>query len=150
MVEKIKQIVRFAETNLDGSKPVKVAIRNVKGISFAYANAIMSIWSQPDKKVGELTEQEVSQLEDIINHPAKHNIPSWLYNRQKDPSTGDNKHIIVSQLDFTQRMDINEMKRLKTYKGTRHSAGLPVRGQRTRSSFRKGKTVGVSKKKAKK
>jgi small subunit ribosomal protein S13 len=45
-------------------------------------------------------------------------------------------------------MDINELKRIKCYRGIRHAAKLPVRGQRTRGSFRTGKTVGVSRKKA--
>ena len=39
------------------------------------------------------------------------------------------------------------MKKIHSYKGIRHESGLPVRGQRTRSSFRTGGIVGVSKKK---
>ena len=43
--------------------------------------------------------------------------------------------------------DIKRMKKIKSYKGARHSAGQPVRGQRTRSHFRsRGKAVGVTKK----
>ena len=38
------------------------------------------------------------------------------------------------------------MKRLKLYKGMRHAAGQPVRGQRTRSHFRRGTAVGVKSK----
>ncbi|MEK6867257.1 MAG: 30S ribosomal protein S13, partial [Nanoarchaeota archaeon] len=39
------------------------------------------------------------------------------------------------------------LKKIKAYRGMRHAAGLPTRGQRTRSNFRKnkGKTVGVMK-----
>lgn len=37
---------------------------------------------------------------------------------------------------------------MRAYRGVRHQHGLPVRGQRTRGSFRKNKTVGVQKKKA--
>ena len=37
------------------------------------------------------------------------------------------------------------MKKIKSYRGVRHSQRQPVRGQRTRSHFRKGKSMGVSK-----
>ncbi len=40
------------------------------------------------------------------------------------------------------------MRKIRCYKGIRHETGQPVRGQRTRSSFRTQKTVGVVKKKA--
>jgi len=40
--------------------------------------------------------------------------------------------------------DINLMKKVRSYKGVRHDRGLRVRGQRSRSTGRKGKTVGVS------
>ncbi|HDD46536.1 MAG TPA: 30S ribosomal protein S13, partial [Candidatus Aenigmarchaeota archaeon] len=49
----------------------------------------------------------------------------------------------------TTKLDINFMKKIKTYKGIRHALGLPVRGQRTRSSFRKGRTIGVKRKEKK-
>jgi len=81
-------------------------------------------------------------------HPENYSIPSWLYNRRKDPETGRDKHIAVSRLELTKRMDIGQMRKLKTYKGVRHSFGLPVRGQRTRSSFRHGRSVGVVRKAA--
>jgi small subunit ribosomal protein S13 len=71
-----------------------------------------------------------------------------MLNRKRDPVTGEDKHLAVSELELTHKMDIDLMRKLKSYKGVRHSIGLPVRGQRTRGSFRKGKTVGVSKKKA--
>ncbi|MFH1364574.1 MAG: 30S ribosomal protein S13 [Candidatus Aenigmatarchaeota archaeon] len=149
MAKDLKSIVRIMETNLDGNKPVKIAIRKIRGVSFMFGNAISFVYKNPDKIVGELSDDEIKELEDVIANPAKYNIPSWLYDRRFDPATGKNMHLSVSQLDFTKRMDINTMKKLKTYKGVRHSIGLPVRGQRTRSSFRKGSTVGVRKKKAK-
>ena len=59
--------------------------------------------------------------------------------------------MIGADLEMAKRKDISMMKKLGSYKGMRHRAGLPVRGQRTRSSFRHGKgAVGVSKKKARK
>ena len=48
----------------------------------------------------------------------------------------------------TKEFDIKRMKKMRSYKGIRHASGLPVRGQRTKSHFRKkgkNKAVGVSK-----
>lgn len=145
--ERLQNIVRFAETNLDGTKTVRTAILNIKGVSFMFGNAVANICDFSDKRVSELSEEEMKTLEDIMMKPWNHNIPPWLYNRRRDPSTNENRHLLVSQLDLTRNMDINEMKKLRSYKGVRHSLGLPVRGQRTRSTFKKsGKVVGVRRK----
>ena len=70
-----------------------------------------------------------------------------MFNRRKDYVTGDNKHLIMSDLDFSLREDVKRMERTKSYKGVRHALGLPVRGQRTKTGFRRGgTTVGVFKK----
>lgn len=143
-----KQIVRLAETNLDGGKPVRAAIRGIKGVSFMMGRAVSHVSGLGDRKLSDLSDGELRNLEDIIVNPGKHGIPTWLCNRRSDPSTGKDSHLSVSTLDFTHKMDIDQMKKAKSYKGIRHIHHLPVRGQRTRGSFRKGKTVGVSKKKA--
>ncbi len=145
-----QQIVRLAETNIDGSRPVRTAIRSIKGVSFMMSNVISSKTGLGDRKLSDLSEGEIKKLEEIISHPEKHGIPSWMFNRRFDPSTGRDSHLSVSVLDFSIKMDIDRMKKFKSYKGVRHINHLPVRGQRTRGSFRKsGKAVGVSKKKAK-
>jgi small subunit ribosomal protein S13 len=143
-----QQIVRLAETNIDGSKPVRAAIRSIKGVSFMMSNVISSKTGLGNKKLSDLSEGEIKNLEEIITHPENHGIPSWMFNRRIDPNTGKDSHLSVSTLDFTNKMDIDRMKKFKSYKGVRHINHLPVRGQRTRGSFRKsGKAVGVSKKK---
>jgi len=144
---KSQDIIRIAETNLDGAKKVSDAIRRIRGVSFMMSNAISKLSGFGEKRLGELSDEERNKLEDMIMNPQKHGVPVWMYNRRRDPTTGENKHLAVSELEFTQKMDIGLMRKLKTYKGVRHSLGLPVRGQRTRGSFRKGKTVGVSKRK---
>jgi small subunit ribosomal protein S13 len=142
-----QQILRLAETNLDGGKPVRAAIRSIKGVSFMFSNAVSKVSGLGDRKLADLSDGELKNLEDVILNPGKHGIPAWLFNRKKDPVTGKTSHIAVSALDFTKRMDIDRMKKVKSYRGVRHIHHLPVRGQRTRGSFRKGKTVGVSRKK---
>ncbi|MBL7206283.1 MAG: 30S ribosomal protein S13 [Candidatus Aenigmarchaeota archaeon] len=141
----VENIVRLVETNLDGKKTVKVGLRDVRGVSFMFGNTISNLCGFGDKKIAELSNEEKKKLEDMILNPGKYNIPSWMLNRRKS-ETGEDKHITVSTLQLTTNMDINELKKLRCYKGVRHSQDLPVRGQRTRGSFRKGKTVGVRKK----
>ncbi|MHC1580348.1 MAG: 30S ribosomal protein S13, partial [Methanopyraceae archaeon] len=51
-----------------------------------------------------------------------------------------------AELEMTVKQDIDRLKKIRAYRGIRHELGLPVRGQRTKSSFRRGKTVGVKKK----
>jgi len=140
-------IIRLAETNLDGSKAVKDAIRRVDGISFMLSNAIVKQGGFAGKKLGQLSEAEMKRLEEAIADPQALGIPVWMLNRRNEPLTGKVRHLTASQLDFTHKMDINELKKMKCYRGVRHIQGQPVRGQRTRSSFRKGKSVGVKRKK---
>jgi small subunit ribosomal protein S13 len=48
-------------------------------------------------------------------------------------------HLITTELDLTIDNDLKRMKKVKSYKGVRHMLGQPVRGQRTKSNFRKNK-----------
>jgi small subunit ribosomal protein S13 len=141
-------IVRVMETNLDGNRPVRRAIRRVRGVSFMFSNAVSQKIDFADRKLGEIGDSEIQKLEDVMTNPQKYGIPQWMCNRRYDPVTGEDRHLTVSALEFAKKMDINEMKKKKTYKGIRHSEHLTVRGQRTRGSFRKGKVVGVSRKAA--
>ena len=143
------KIIRVAETNLDGAKKVKIAIRGVRGVGMMMSNAVSHATGFGDKLLEELTEDELKKLTDIIQKPEQFGVPTWMLNRRHDPIRGTDRHLVASTLQFTQKMDINEMKKIKTYRGIRHSQNLPVRGQRTRGSFRKGKAVGVSRQKAK-
>jgi hypothetical protein len=82
-----------------------------------------------------------------MKNPLKYGIPRYMLNRRIDPVTGEDMHLISSQLRFIVKSDIDAMRKMRSYKGIRHELGLPVRGQRTRTSFRGGRAVGVAKKK---
>ena len=71
-----------------------------------------------------------------------------MMNRRKDYEDGKDKHLLTSSLDLQKELDIKRLKKIRSYRGLRHALGQPVRGQRTKSHFRKNKTVGVQKKKA--
>ncbi len=142
----LRRIVRFMEADIDGTVPLSKALRKVKGISFMFANAsCLSAGIDPKRKINEFSQEELKALEGAIRNPS---FPAWMLNRRKDIETGGNVHLIGTNLQFVQREDINAMRRMRAYKGIRHELGQPVRGQRTRSSFRTNKTLGVSKKKA--
>jgi small subunit ribosomal protein S13 len=145
-----KHIVRIANTDLDGNKAIQQALRKIKGISFMFSSAVCNISGiDGTKKAGVLSEDEIKKLGDIIESPLKFNIPEWLFNRRKDVIDGTTKHLLTGDLKFQQENDIKILKKIKCYRGSRHSAGLPVRGQRTKSNFRKNKgklSLGVKKK----
>ena len=145
-VHRETQIIRFVETNLDGNKTVQEAIRRIDGISFMLSNVITKQCGFVGKKLGQLSDSEMKRLEEAILNPQTIGIPVWMLNHRNEPLTGKNRHLTASQLEFTHKMDINELKKMKCYRGVRHIQGQPVRGQRTRSSFRKGKSVGVKRK----
>ncbi len=145
-----KHIVRVANTDLDGHKPILFALRKIKGVNVMFANMVLS-FAGVDKtmKAGDLSDEQVAKIDEIVRDPVKFGAPSWLLNRRKDYETGEDKHLLLADLDFTKETDIKRMKKVKSYRGLRHQWGLPVRGQRTKSNFRrnKGKGLGVKRKK---
>ncbi|MBI4173973.1 MAG: 30S ribosomal protein S13 [Candidatus Aenigmarchaeota archaeon] len=150
VLARAKQIVRLAETNMDAGKKIRQAIRSVDGIGFMTANAIVNMLNLGERRLNELNETEMKALEEAIYDPAKVGIPTWMLNRRLEWESGQTRHLVASKLDFAERVDINRLKKQKVYRGVRHSLGQPVRGQRTRSSFRSKGSVGVKRGEAKK
>ncbi|MDD5132932.1 MAG: 30S ribosomal protein S13 [Candidatus Nanoarchaeia archaeon] len=142
---KAVNIIRILDTDLDGNMPIFHALLKVNGISFSMANAICTILNiDKTKKAQELTSQDYKQIEDLFENP-EGKIPLWMLNRQRDPETGVNKHLITTDLKMTHEFDIKMLKKIKSYRGLRHAQGQPCRGQRTKSHFRKGTSLGVKK-----
>ena len=147
--QELKYFVRIANTDLDGNKQIGNALTKIKGISFMLSHAILNVANiRKTEKTGYLSDDQANRIDEILKDPSKFGIPSWMFNRKKDPEDNADKHLIGTNLTFIQDNDIKMMKKMKSYKGIRHSLGLPVRGQRTRSNFRrnKGKVMGVKKK----
>ena len=145
--EKIKGIVRLMNTDLDGNTKLLKSLIKVNGIKFAMANAVCNYLDlDKNKKIGLFTPEEIKTMEEVIKKP-QDKLPNWLYNRRKDPETGKDEHLITADLKLKKEFDIKFMKKIKSYKGMRHAAGLPVRGQRTRAHFRTGTSLGVVKSK---
>lgn len=144
-----KHIVRVANVDIPGTKSIRIALTSIKGIGINFADSICLVSNvKRDAKTGNLTDKEIETLNAVVQNPAKFNIPAWMMNRRKDFDSGENKHLLTGPLNFAQENDLKRLKKIKTLRGIRHIRGLPVRGQRTRSNFRrsKGKVVGVRKK----
>jgi small subunit ribosomal protein S13 len=149
-IEGIRGIVRIAEMDLDGTRKIRNAILGIRGIGKSLATGIVTASGlDSEALLGSLNDEQIHKLEDVMKNPSKYGIPYFMLNRRFDPSTGENKHLISSELKLAVKGDIDFMKKIRCYKGVRHELGLPVRGQRTRSSFRTGMIVGVSKVKQK-
>jgi len=147
MTEEFRHILRIIDANVDGTLKVPYALKKIKGISLSLANAILKkAGINPDTRVGFLTETDIERIEEIIKEPTKYGIPNWLLNRRKDLETGKDRHLISADLVLRTKMDIDQMKGIKSWRGYRHAYGLKVRGQRTKTTGRSGKALGVKKK----
>jgi small subunit ribosomal protein S13 len=144
MSEEFKHILRITGTDVDGSQKAAYALTKIKGVSLNFANAILGkAGVNPETRAGFLTEAEVERIEEIIKEPTKHELPGWLLNRRKDVETGKDLHLISADLFLRTKTDIDQMKEMKSWRGYRHAYGLKVRGQRTKTTGRKGRAVGV-------
>jgi len=148
--EDFKYIVRLAATDVNGNKPVRYALTQIKGIGNSLATVIADVAGvDRNIRIGKLSDEEISKLDETITSIQEW-APSWMRNRRRDRETGNDLHLIGAEIDLKKREDINLLKKIRAYRGIRHEKGLPVRGQRTRSNKRSGLTVGVSRKRLRK
>ena len=148
--EEIRGIVHILGKDIKGQVQLDKALRQVKGVgarlSVIFADVISKEMKVPkDTQIGKLSEEQVERIEEIIKSPGKYGVPSYLFNRRKDLETGNDIHIAGSDVVFVARNDVERQKTLYTWKGYRHAYGQKVRGQSTRTSGRKGMTMGVTK-----
>ena len=123
-----------------------VGLTQIRGVGYMFANTIVNVLKiNPNQRIGYLSPEQIKSIEGIIKNPSASNFPSWFLNRRKDVETGEDKHLITSDIAFTVRNDIEREKTSGSWRGIRHMFGLKVRGQRTRCTGRKGGAVGVAK-----
>jgi small subunit ribosomal protein S13 len=117
-------MARISGVVIPSEKQVQIALTYIYGIGPKHSSTILAAAKiEPTTRVKDLTEAEEQRIRDII----------------------DNDYVTEGDL---QRLVTNNIKRLKdvnAYRGLRHKAGLPTRGQRTRTNARtrKGKSVAV-------
>jgi len=147
MSREFRHVLRVSGTNIDGTKNVVYGLTKIIGVGPSYAAAIVKASElKPSLRVGELSEAEIQKLEDVMHDPTKYGLPARLYNRRKSLDSGQDMHLIGPDATLSVKSDIDFMTDIRTWKGVRHSLGLKVRGQRTRTTGRKGRAVGVAKK----
>ncbi|VVB89613.1 30S ribosomal protein S13 [uncultured archaeon] len=140
----IKHIVRIADTDLDGKRSVQYALTGITGISRRVAKIItVNSGLDPIATIGYLNDADIEKLQSSVDNISTI-LPTWMMNKQNDILTGDDRQVLGTDVMLSRNEDINLMKKVRSYKGVRHERGLRVRGQRTRSTGRKGRTVGVS------
>jgi small subunit ribosomal protein S13 len=135
------KIVRILQTDIPGSKNVYAGLTRIRGVSWAISNAVCKINNlDKNKKIESLTKEEVQKIETTLK---EHKFPNFILNRRKDFTTGTDSHIIGSNLDLVEELDIKRLKKIRSYRGLRHATGQPTRGQRTKSHFRTNRKKGV-------
>lgn len=148
--EDFKHVVRISNRDIPGYLSIGHGLEVIYGISNRLGQAIETVFykktGQAHKKVGYLTEEDVNILNEIIENLDKE-VPSWLLNRERAIDTTSKKHLIMADLKLELRKNLQRLGKIKSYRGLRLQWGLPVRGQKTKSTFRKSGAVGVNKKK---
>jgi len=119
---------RIAGVDIPEKKKIRYSLRYIHGIGPKFADDILAETGiDPDKKAGELTDQEVGAIAQIL----------------------DQSYIVEGALRRQVQQSIQRLRDIRSYRGDRHRKGLPVRGQRTRCNARtrKGRKKTVAGKK---
>jgi len=145
-------IVRIAGKDMKGHLTLKRGLLQVKGIghtvAMAASNIIVEQLNLPNSavKVGDLSDEQIEKIDNILYNLDRYNIPHCIRNRRKDYTSGEDKHLVMNDLIFATTQDIEREKKIYSWRGYRHAYGQKVRGQRTRNTGRKGMAVGVLRK----
>jgi small subunit ribosomal protein S13 len=108
-------MARIAGVDLPNKKRSEVGLTYIYGIGRTRSKSILHrAGVNPDKKVAELTEEEISRIRQIIE--------------AEGAVEGDLRKEIS--------MNIKRLSEMGAYRGLRHRRGLPVRGQRTHTNAR--------------
>lgn len=117
-------MARLAGVNIPDNKQVQVALTYIYGIGpKASADILSTAKVEPSVRVKNLTDAELSRLQEIIT----------------------NNYTVEGELQRIVTGNIKRLKDINAYRGLRHKANLPTRGQRTRTNARtrRGKKVTV-------
>jgi small subunit ribosomal protein S13 len=147
--EDFKHVVRIASRDLPGYMTLSQGLDLIYGISSRVSDSVNKIYTKKTgkviNKIGYLTDEDVVIIQEILENLDSY-VPKWLLNRSK-VMEGGCKHLIMADLKLSQRRELQRLGKIKSYRGLRLQWGLPVRGQRTRSTFRRSGVVGVNKNK---
>ncbi|NLY74226.1 MAG: 30S ribosomal protein S13 [Firmicutes bacterium] len=123
-------MARIAGVDLPRDKRIEVALTYIYGLGRTTSSEIIAKTGiNPDTRVRDLTEEEITKLREVIDRDYK----------------------VEGDLRREESMNIKRLIEIGSYRGLRHRRGLPVRGQRTKTNARTRKgpkrTVGAKRKK---
>ena len=108
-------MARISGIDLPRDKRIEIALTYIYGIGLTTSQKMLAdVGINPDTRVKELSETEISKLRDYIDH----NL------------------IVEGDLRRDRAYDIKRLIEIGSYRGIRHRKGLPVRGQRTKTNAR--------------
>ncbi len=108
-------MARISGVNIPLNKRVEIGLTYIYGIGRTSSNQLLAkVGVEPDRKVRDLTEDEVVQLRDLI----------------------DNTLTVEGDLRRERSQSIKRLQEIGCYRGMRHRRGLPVRGQKTKTNAR--------------
>lgn len=135
-------LVRVLGRDIRGDIKLISALTKIKGISWAFSGAVCKILKlDKNKKIQDFSKTELDTIEEFVKNPG---VPRFLKNRRGDFDDGEDKHISGTDLRLRTEFDIKRLRKIRCYRGSRHAANLPVRGQRTRSNFRRNRKPSVA------
>jgi len=141
------KIIRIMSKDIPGRNSLYSGLTKIKGISWTMSASICKALKFDRKeKIKDLTGEDIKKIEEFVSNPK---LPGFVLNRRRDFSSGEDVHLTSADLDLQKEFDIKKLKKIKSNRGIRHVAGLPLRGQRTRSNFRKNRRKGAGIKKKK-
>lgn len=147
LLSHILPIPSLLNTNVDGKIKVQYALTQIKGVGRRYANIVCKKADiDLGKRAGELNSDELERIVTILQNPAEFKIPTWFLNRQRDIVDGKSSQLLSNNIDSKLRDDLERLKKIKAHRGIRHYLGLRVRGQHTKTTGRRGRTVANKKK----
>jgi small subunit ribosomal protein S13 len=108
-------MARIAGINIPLNKRVEIGLTYIYGIGQSTSGKILAeLGIEPDRKVRDLTDDEVAKLRDLI----------------------DRDYVVEGDLRRDRSQNIKRLMEIGCYRGIRHRRGLPVRGQNTKTNAR--------------
>jgi small subunit ribosomal protein S13 len=108
-------MARISGVNIPLNKRVEIGLTYIYGIGRSASNRLLArAQIEPDRKVRDLTEEEVVKLRELI----------------------DSEVTVEGDLRRERSQNVKRLQEIGTYRGLRHRRGLPVRGQNTKTNAR--------------
>merc|ERR1712038_2154163 len=140
-----QHILRIQNTNIDGNIKIGHALTSIRGMGRRFTDlTLKKAEIDQSKRAGQINEAELERISTVMANPKNFKIPVWFLNRQRDIK--DSK-LTSNSLDNKLREDLERMKKIRIHRGIRHHWGLRVKGQKTKTTGRHGRAVGVLAKK---